>query len=166
MLHRVLVERSVVKPSVRRAIVVLAVLSVAAIVAITYPWVQSLSRDPRPSVLGVRLGMTADEVRARVDEAGPSEWSSSVVGGDWVLESHRGPRQATFEIHEGQLVAIRVEGPTSSDLPTDPDYEETPGSVLVRRTEGDTTRITLLSRACPTHRDEAERLVAEHAAMR
>jgi len=152
-----------VKPPVRRAIVVLAVLSLAAIVAIAYPWVQSLSRDPRPSVLGVRLGMTADDVRQRVDEQGPSEWSSSIVDGDWVLESRRGPRRATFEIHEGQLVAIRIEGPASSDLPSTPAYEETPGSVLVRRVDGDTTRITLLSRACPTHHDEAESFVNEHA---
>ena len=82
-----------------------------------------------------------------------------MVAGDWVLE-HRGPGQeARFEIHEGQLVAIRVEGPDGPDLPTEPRFEVTPGSVLVREAEGGRVRITLLSRACPTHHAEAERLV-------
>jgi hypothetical protein len=109
--------------------------------------------------MGVRLGMTADDVRARIDAREPGEWSSSVVAGDWVLEHRVADEAARFEIHEGQLVAIRVEGPTSADLPSEPRFEVTPGSILVREPDRTRVRITLLSRACPTHHEEAEALV-------
>jgi hypothetical protein len=125
-------------------------------------WVAIVTADPRPSVLGVRLGMTADDVRARIDARGPGQWTTSLVGGDWVLEHRGSDETGRFEIHEGQLVAIRIDGAPSSDLPTEPRFEVTPGSVLVRRDEGGRVRITLLSRACPTHHDEAEALVRAH----
>jgi hypothetical protein len=156
----------VVNPANRRAVVVLLTFSIAALGALALRVVGALDVDPRPSVFGVRLGMTADEVRERVDARGPGEWSSSVVLGDWVLEHRAGPEHARFEIHEGQLVAIRVEGPASSDLPTEPRFAVTPGSVLLREPEAGGVRITLLSRACPTHHEEAERLVAAHVTER
>lgn len=154
--------RCVVNLANRRALAVLLALSIAALGALALRLVGALSADPRPSVAGVRLGMTADEVRERVDERGPGEWTSSVVLGDWVLEHRAGEERARFEIHEGQLVAIRLDGPASADLPTEPRFVVTPGSVLVRDTDAGRVRITLLSRACPTHHDEAESLVATH----
>lgn len=137
-------------------------LAAAALAGLALRLVQLGSRDPRPTVLGVRLGMTADEVRARVDARGPGQWTSSVVEGDWVLEHRAGDENARFEIHEGQLVAIRVDASTVEDLATVPAFEVTPGSVLLRQTEGAHVRIVLLSRACPTHHDEAEAIVAAH----
>lgn len=121
--------------------------------------VAALGADPRPSVLGIRLGMTADEVRRRMDERGPGTWTTAVVDGDWHLEHVAADGTERFEIHEGQLVAVRAEGVAGRDRPTAPAREVTPGSVLVRTVEGDRVQITLLSRACPTHRIEAERLV-------
>jgi hypothetical protein len=114
--------------------------------------------DPRPSIYGVRLGMTADEVRARVDETGPGTWSASAASGDWVLEHTADDAHARFELHDGQVMAIRVDAPDSSSL-DGPSLEVTDGSVLRREHAGSRIVWTLLSRACPTHRDEAEALV-------
>jgi len=110
----------------------------------------------------VRLGMTADDVRRRIDARGPGEWTSRLSDGDWVLE-HRAPNAtAEYELHEGQLVAIRIDASAASDLGATPNFQVTRGSVLVRDDEAGRVRITLLSRDCPTHRVEAERLVASH----
>jgi len=156
MLHRI-VHSNV------RAIAVLAIVSIATFGGLAYHWIAPALADPRPSVLGVRLGMTADEIRRRVDETGPGEWSSRVTNGDWVLTHAAPTSDATFEIHEGQLVAVRVDASGAADLATTPRVEVTPGSILVRERDGDRVRITLLSRSCPTHHDEAERLVARYA---
>lgn len=120
-------------------------------------------RDPRPTVWGVRLGMTATEVRERVEERGPGAWSTHLESGDWVLERSTDRERASFELHDGQLVAVRIEGPIAVDLPATPPYELTDGSVLVRVARGDRVETTLLSRACPTHHDEAEELVRVYA---
>lgn len=135
-------------------------LALLALVGVVMQVVAALDADPRPSVLGVRLGMTADEVRRRIDERGPGTWTTAVVEGDWHLEHVGADGSERFEIHEGQLVAVRAEGVAGHDRPTTPPREVTPGSVLVRTSRGDRVQITLLSRACPTHRIEAEALVA------
>lgn len=144
----------------RRALGVVSFLALLALAGAAMQLVSMLGTDPRPSVVGVRLGMTADEVRRRVDERGSGTWTSAVVDGDWHLEHVAADGSERFEIHEGQLVAVRAEGLVGRDRPASPAREVTPGSVLVRTVEGDRVRITLLSRACPTHRAEAERLVA------
>ena len=146
--------------NVRRVVFGLGVAAVASVVA--YAWLAARLADPRPSVLGARLGMTADELRARVDAQRPGTWTSSVIAGDWILDRREGDVEARFELHEGQLVAVRVEGPRSAGLVETPPYEVTPGSVAVRTVDHDHVRITLLSRACPTHHDEAEALVRAH----
>jgi hypothetical protein len=140
-------------------------LGVAAVaLALAYVALGRLFADPRPNVLGARLGMTADELRAHVDAQRPGAWTSSVIGGDWVLDRSLGDVDARFELHEGQLVAVRAEGPRSAGLAESPSFEVTQGSVAVRTVDHDRVRITLLSRACPTHRDEAEALVRSHGA--
>ena len=127
-----------------------------------YRWAAALSSDPRLSVRGIRLGMTADDVRRRVDEHGPGEWTSRLDRGDWVLEHDAPTETSSFELHEGQLVAIRYDAPADADLGAGPEFEMTRGSVLTRRIQSGRVRITLLSRDCPTHHDEAEQLVAAH----
>jgi hypothetical protein len=142
---------------------VLGVWLVVAVGFFGYRWAAAISADPRLSVRGLRLGMTADDVRSRVDETGPGEWTSRLDRGDWVLV-HEAPNEtSSFELHEGQLVAIRYEAPADADLGAGPEFEMTRGSVLTRHLEGGRVRITLLSRDCPTHHDEAEQLVAAHA---
>lgn len=138
----------------------LAALALASAAWLGARWLAAANADPRPSVLGLRLGMTADEARGRLDARRAGEWTSEPTGTDWTFV-HRGAEDTTeLTLHEGQLVAIRVDAPASDDLRTGPDRQVTPGSVLVRTEAGGRVRITLLSRACPTHHDEAERLVA------
>ena len=146
----------------RRAAIALGVFAIAVSVALAGRAIAARLADPRPSVLGTRLGMSADEVRAHADSSGVGDWTSSVVAGDWVLERRRGDLTVRFELHEGQLVAVRAEGSGSSGLADRPELEVTPGSVLVRDVDRGRVRITLLSRVCPTHHVEAEALVQAH----
>ena len=146
--------------NVRRAIGTLVAICAVSIGGLAYRWLEAASADPRPSVIGVRLGMTAEQVRARVDTRGPGTWTTRLRSGDWVLEHRTGDESDELELHDGQLVAVRVDAPARADLLSGPDRQVTPGSVLVRARAGDRVRLTLLSRACPTHHEEAERLVA------
>ena len=145
----------------RRALIALGAMTIAMSVAAA-AWIAVRNTDRRPTVLGARLGMTPDELRARVDARDVGVWTSSLVGGDWVLDRRAIGSEGRFEFHEGQLVAVRAEGPRSADLPTTPPFEVTPGSVLVRAVDHDRVQITLLSRGCPTHHEEAEALVRAH----
>lgn len=115
------------------------------------------------SAWGVRLGMSATELRARVEQRGPGTWTTRLESGDWVLERDTDREHAAFALHDGRVVAIRIEGPASAELDPTPSYEETAESVRIRARRGERVEITILSRTCPTHHDEAERLVAEHA---
>lgn len=137
---------------------VLAALTVLTVVVGGVELASRALEDPRPSFYGVRLGMTADDVRARVDERGEGTWSASPSSGDWVLEHTRGDEHARFELHDGQLMAIRVEAIATAELEGEP-LEVTESTVLRREVEGDRIVWTLLSRTCPTHRAEAEALV-------
>lgn len=119
--------------------------------------------DPSSTLWGARLGMTATEVRAIVEQRAEGTWTTRLENGDWILERATAGEHATFELHDARLVAIRAEARVASDFPASPPYEETADSVLVREVRGDQVEATLLSRSCPTHREEAARLVAAHA---
>lgn len=136
----------------------LAALTVLALIGAGVALASTTLADPRPAIDGVRLGMTADEVRARVDERGDGTWSASSSSGDWVLEHTAGEEHARFELHDGQLMAIRLESSARADL-LGPALEVTDSTVLRREVEGGQIAVTLLSRSCPTHRAEAEALV-------
>jgi hypothetical protein len=144
--------------AVRPVRVVLAALAVFAVIASGVAVASRSLSDTRPSIYGVRLGMTADEVRARVDARGEGAWSASAASGDWVLEHVRGGDRARFELHDGQLMAIRIDAIASPELDGAP-LDVTPSTVLRRQRSGDRIAWTLLSRACPTHSAEAEALV-------
>ncbi len=127
-----------------------------------WPFVVGSESDP-VSLRGVRLGMTAEQVRARFDEGRPATFRTEIAGEDLVLV--RSPtstvdREARFEIHEGMLVAVRL------DLPEDaPEVAEAPRttalSVFARLpADPGRARLVLLSRQCPTHAEEVARLLA------
>lgn len=113
-----------------------------------------------PSIVGLRLGATPDMVRDRF--AGVlfrTELGEDVaLVTDMPLAPGIEPG-ARFEFHDGQLVAVRLL--LASEHPDAPGDRlvATPGTVLSRTPEADgRVRAILLSRTCPTHRDEAERL--------
>jgi len=114
-----------------------------------------------PSVLGLRLGATPDMVRARLTSASfRTELGEDVaLVADGAIAADVAPG-ARFEFHDGQLVAVRLDL-----LPNHPDAHgvpliATPATVLARAPAGDLVHVSLLARTCPTHREEAERLVA------
>lgn len=123
---------------------------------------------PNEIVPGVRLGMTPRDVRDRFEGGGTGTWQTKVGGGagasdDTLLEwSATGDRSrathARFEFHLGMLVAVRahLREPISA-----PRIDLTPKTVTVRAPEGGGTEVTILSRDCPTHHDEAEALAAK-----
>jgi hypothetical protein len=107
--------------------------------------------------------MTADEVRARLDAQSEGRWTATSDGSEWLLRRTRMEEDVSFELHDGQLMAIRAHTIATPSL-AGPTYEVTPGSVLHREIDGDRILWTLVSRACPTHREEAEALVRAAAA--
>lgn len=112
-----------------------------------------------PEVLGLRLGMTPDDVRARF----ASTAFRTELGEDVALIAD-GPLTpevptARFEFHEGQLVAVRLRVASEAPAASGPDRELSPQIVLARTHEADgSTSVVLLSRTCPTHREEAMHL--------
>jgi hypothetical protein len=136
--------------AVRGAILASIALSGTAIVGAVLARLEAMSA-PVPSVHGLRLGVTPEDVRQR--RAGEG-WTTQVsASGDLVLER---PGEV-YEFHEGMLVAATVEVDQSDPGPA---REITPTSVLVRDRTGSRTRLRLVSRGCPTHAEEAARLVA------
>jgi hypothetical protein len=120
--------------------------------------------DAPPSLGGLRLGMTPDDVRARFSP-GRGAFRSEVSGTDTALVwEGEAAEPARFEFHDGQLVAVRlVLAPGASDA-SGPGLVTTPGTVLSRTERSDgAIDAVLLSRTCPTHREEAQRIVAEAA---
>lgn len=136
-------------------------------------------RDPGPDPIpGVRLGMTPRDVRDHFESdpsrggAGAGAWQTKVGGGagasdDTVVEwtatdPQAATRHARFEFHLGMLVAIRVQ--QRDRIPAER-IDVTPKTVTRRAPGGGGgavatggTEVTVLSRDCPTHHEEAEAL--------
>ena len=139
---------------VRGAILVSVLLSCVAIVGVVLDRLEAMSA-PVPSVLGLRLGATVDEVRAA---RGGSDWTTRVdQSGD--LEVARADESYSF--HEGLLVAVDAQVAGTATDASGPPREVTPGTVLAREPSGSGVRLRLVSRTCPTHAEAAEALVRD-----
>jgi hypothetical protein len=127
-------------------------------------------RDKAPvgAFYGVRLAMTASDLRAHFEPGAPGHWHTETtpdreIAMVWAAdapERHPAVLRARFEIHSGLLVAIRAEARTEG-----PPLEKSLSAVLARHPlPGDRERasITILARDCPTHADEARALLAGH----
>ena len=138
---------------VRAAIVASIVLSGTALVGAVITRLEELSA-PVPAVLGLRLGATPDEVRT---SRGGGDWTSRVEpSGD--LSLSRGEEH--YEFHEGQLVAVSIVVAPGEPDATGSAFVLTPLTVLVREPAGEFVRVRMISRTCPTHAEEADRLAA------
>lgn len=119
------------------------------------------SSSPTTDFHGVRLGMSPGDVRQRF-KAPPGTWR--VTSGDEMLVDYSPDQGAVpkvrFEFHSGMLVAIRatVDPNDLAAVAPAPPREVTPGTVLARDPADGKVAVTWLSRDCPTHKDEAERL--------
>ena len=139
--------------ALRAAILASIVLSGVALVGAVIARLEILSA-PVPTLLGLRLGVTPDEVRAR--RAG-GEWTTRVEpSGD--LSLVRGDER--YEFHEGLLVAVAVALDAHEPDAIGPALVVTPVTVLVREPTQGGIQVRMISRTCPTHSEEAERLAA------
>ena len=121
-------------------------------------------REPPDTFHGVRLGMTPGDVRARFQPPsgadGPASWRA-VPGGEGMLEYSVPSREVPkvrFEFHSGMLVAVRATLAPGDLAARGARRDLQPGSVLVRAPRGAAVELTWLSRDCPTHKPEADRL--------
>jgi hypothetical protein len=155
------------------AVVATASLGVVALAACA-----SCHADPASETLpGVRLGMAPRDVRDRFDGGGDGAWQTLIGSGspgggggvgasdDTVVEwtasnDHTRVSHARFEFHLGMLVAVRAHLRQPA-VKNEPRTEITPKTVTVLVPAAGGTDVTMLARDCPTHREEAESLVAK-----
>jgi len=116
---------------------------------------------------GARLGLTAAQLRDAYDAEG--DWGLRTdEDGSLVLSftpeepvDANAPRSATFEFHEGLLVAMRFRMPASAPLASGDPLVVAPDAVLHREPLGsDEVQVDVIARNCPTHAEELSRLLA------
>ncbi|MDQ3032906.1 MAG: hypothetical protein M3Y87_10850 [Myxococcota bacterium] len=137
-----------------------ALLALSALVAtIVMP-----SGPEIPSIRGVRLGMSAEQVRARFEDGAPASWRTEIAGGDLALIRAPGgslDRESRFELHNGMLVAIRLDLPDDAPEASGETLAITPGSVTERApAEPGRVALSVLARDCPTHAEEVSRILS------
>ena len=122
---------------------------------------------PEDAIPHVKLGMAPRDVRQRFQPGHEGRWQTALgAADDTVLEwTARDPRAgvaaARFEFHLGMLVAIRAR---TSEATRAESIATTARTVTVRAPEeSGGTSITVLARDCPTHKEEADALVAKAA---
>ena len=131
-----------------------------------YRWVSSLLSSDVPSAFhGTRLGMSVAEVRSRFDARGAGDFHArpDVASGwsiEWTATSASAVRSATFEFHEGLLVAVRAVVDRSDALTRETGLTVTSGTVRRVTSRPDAAfDVLLLSRACPAHAAEVRSLL-------
>jgi hypothetical protein len=122
-------------------------------------------RAPESEFFGVRLGFSAADTRARFRPTGEGAWearSASATALEWSGSSPGAvPTRASFEFHQGMLVAARYELPGEAPVAQGRALEVTPATVVARQAgEGGGVRLVVLSRSCPEHVAEVRRLMA------
>lgn len=139
---------------------------IRAVVVAVALMIGACTRTEPDAVPNVKLGMAPGDVRDRFEPGGPGTWQTSVgkVADDTAIEwkakdGSAKVREARFEFHLGMLVAIRA---TTNDAPPSGEkISTTPASVTVRRPAGaGGSEVAVLSRDCPTHKDEAAALAS------
>lgn len=118
-----------------------------------------------PDFHGVRLGMTPREVRDRFDVHGDFRVSTDAATDDITMRFEPAPpaavTSAQFEFHMGALVAVRADVTKSDPAWSGDETTATRAEVLHRDRKASTTHIDWLSRECPTHAAEANRLAGK-----
>jgi hypothetical protein len=111
---------------------------------------------------GVRLGMAPREVRDRFDLGAQGTFVLTEGADprlDWTpTASARPVSTARFEFHAGMLVAIRARVDPAAPPAEGPRISITPQIVSARDPGTGGVAITVLSRECPVHKAEAERI--------
>jgi hypothetical protein len=119
------------------------------------------AREPL-AAFRLRLGMTPADVRATFapPAAGPSQWKVDSTG-ESALEWRGSGRMFRFEFHNAQLMAVRAVLDSRDPSTHGRALEVSTASVLRRHVREDgRVELTLLARDCPSHAEEARRLIA------
>lgn len=140
-----------------------AALTPIAVAGVVYATAQAkLAGDREPlSAYRIRFGMTPADVRATfaAPTAEGSRWRVDSAG-ETALEWRGGNRFFRFEFHNAQLMAVRavVE---SRDPSTHGRALEVSTAAVLRRVvrEDGRVELTLVARDCPSHAEEAQRLM-------
>jgi len=144
----------------------------AAVIAIILPtgwafyrWVSSLLSLDVPSAFhGTKLGMSVADVRARFDARGSFRARPDRESGwalDWTArDADSLVRSATFEFHEGLLVAVRAVVVEADAIADRDGMTTTAGTVRrVHRRADRLFDVLILSRGCPAHAAEVSRVL-------
>lgn len=121
-------------------------------------------RAEREAVPNVRLGMAPRDVRDRFQPGSEGTWQTALGAGDdtvleWTAkEPGAATRDARFEFHLGMLVAIRAH---LAEKAAKERVSSTPKTVTMWGPDGGGSRVVVLARDCPTHKDEADALAAK-----
>lgn len=141
----------------------LAALTPLVVAGGVYAYAQAkLSGDREPlTEYRVRLGMTPADVRATfaAPSADASQWRVD-SSGETALEWRGGNRFFRFEFHNAQLMAVRARVESRDPSTHGPSLEVSTAAVLRRLAREDgRVELTLLARDCPSHAEEARRLI-------
>lgn len=119
--------------------------------------------DARHDFHGVRLGMSAADVRQAYSPEEPGSWSSSLSEDGTLLLDWRaddGAATARFEVHDGLLVAVRGHAMRSSGQGDDRVEVSADDVWSVSSDAADMSQVIWIARNCPLHREEIEALVS------
>jgi hypothetical protein len=157
------------KPHAPHSKLWVAAAALALVLPAGWALVRVAANDADPTAaFGVRLGMTASDVRARAALPDGS-WSTSTTPDgtlllDWSASAADASiRDARFEIHEGALVAIRAtlsDPATLSEAGGDRRIRSAEAVADARTHEDGTTRYRLVARNCPVHAREVAEILA------
>lgn len=131
-----------------------------------------------PDFYGVRLGMTPNEVRTHFTP--PGSFASKATPDDYAMTwepkatGPRDPYEASFEFHDGILVAVRARIPEDAEFAKGEHIIVSTATVLRRSparatqegavpTDGPRAWVQIdeLARTCPTHAAEANRIIQQ-----
>jgi hypothetical protein len=152
-------DASTIAPGRARRATLGALLLASLLVSIWW-----LLRPAAPTeIRGLRLGLSASDTRERFQAPAPGVWSSEANPEPslrWKADPPSPIHEAVFEFHQGMLVAIRLSVSAGTPEAAGPPLEVSPARILVRKKEPDgRVSLTVLSRTCPAHATEVNRLL-------
>ena len=124
-------------------------------------------REAPATFHGVKLGMRPDDVRARFDVPAGHWQNDGGTGGAglkivWQRDGQAdGVERATFEFHNGLLVAVRATfgKPNGDPWLSGPKRTETASTVIARDPNG-SANIRWIAKDCPEHEAEVRAILA------
>lgn len=147
-------------------------LALGPVTAASLAGCERASASASEAMPAIRLGMSPRDVRDRFDGGGEGTWQTKLAAKtaedtvlEWVARDPAQARTSTarFEFHLGMLVAVRAHLREAAAAKME--ATEKTVSVLEPSPQGGSD-LTILSRDCPTHHEEAESVASRIARPR